>query len=38
MRVRLALILRFQANRFRPNMPSWLVRVGWTASRRMVGG
>jgi hypothetical protein len=38
LRVRLALILRFQANRFRPNMPSWLVRVGWTASRRMVGG
>jgi hypothetical protein len=37
-RLRVALILRFQANRFRPRMPSWLVRVGWTASRRMVGG
>jgi hypothetical protein len=37
-RLRLALVLRYQANRFRPHMPPWLVRVGWTASRRMVGG
>jgi hypothetical protein len=38
LRMRVALILRFQANRFRPQMPHWLVRVGWTASRRLVGG
>jgi MMP 1-O-methyltransferase len=40
LRVRLALFLRYQANRFGLHMriPPWLVRVGGSGSRRMVGG
>jgi MMP 1-O-methyltransferase len=38
LRLRTALVLRYQANRFRPHMPLWLVRIGWSLSRRMVGG
>jgi hypothetical protein len=38
LRARLTLVLRFQGNRFRPHMPRWFVRVGRSASGRMVGG
>jgi hypothetical protein len=35
-RLRLVLALRYQANRFRPMMPGWLVRTGHAVSARML--
>ena len=38
LRLRITLMLRYQANRFRPYMPPWFVRIGWLVERRLVGG
>src|SRR5438093_1606347 len=38
LRLRITLMLRYQANRFRPYMPPWFVRIGWLVERRLVVG